>query len=341
MDDATPPTPSSRQRPSRRAQWASLGVLVAAAVGVLQFYHPSHSFLRQPLAAAALEMPVVEPSPEALGKSRGVKVRLALPGDPVEYPLQVQGDPTALRYQWIPLLGTVPVDTARTLSGAHLVAPGAPGFYRLALVRDSARVLVEELTLAVLVPFEQKSGPTLNGYKIGTYVAERNAAPSEHPEGFVEVDRAVLDLPISTHLRLADFLPEDGQNTWPRYVALNPRVLDKLELIVETLSANLTGGRQVRVDVNAGFRGPAYNRTVRQAARDSRHQYGDAMDVAIDADADGHFTQKDLRLVALAVDRVERDHPELAGGLGLYTSRRFSRPFVHIDARGRRARWGG
>jgi hypothetical protein len=43
--------------------------------------------------------------------------------------------------------------------------------------------------------------------------------------------------------------------------------------------------------------------------------------------------------VALAAEMVEREHPELVGGIGLYTSRRYSTPYVHIDARGRRARW--
>jgi hypothetical protein len=29
------------------------------------------------------------------------------------------------------------------------------------------------------------------------------------------------------------------------------------------------------------------------------------------------------------------------GGLGLYTSRRYRTPYVHIDARGKRSRWQG
>jgi len=45
--------------------------------------------------------------------------------------------------------------------------------------------------------------------------------------------------------------------------------------------------------------------------------------------------------VALAVEVVEKDHPDLSGGMGLYTSRRYRTPYVHIDARGRRARWRG
>jgi uncharacterized protein YcbK (DUF882 family) len=97
----------------------------------------------------------------------------------------------------------------------------------------------------------------------------------------------------------------------------------------------------VTFNVHSGFRTPSYNRRVRRAATDSRHQYGDAMDLVIDADGDGRITLNDELLVARAVDEVEAEHPELVGGLGLYTSRRYKVPYVHIDTRGHRARWRG
>jgi hypothetical protein len=49
----------------------------------------------------------------------------------------------------------------------------------------------------------------------------------------------------------------------------------------------------------------------------------------------------DELLVMLAVERVEEAHPDLVGGLGLYTSRRYRTPYVHIDVRGTRTRWTG
>ena len=43
---------------------------------------------------------------------------------------------------------------------------------------------------------------------------------------------------VSTHLRLGDFLTHDGQtDVWPKYVALNPRLLDKLELVLAKIGA--------------------------------------------------------------------------------------------------------
>ena len=318
-------------------------VFLTAALVVLQYYRP-HLLFKRPFAAGSrlAILPEAVPSPLALGKSGDVRIRLALPGEAIDYPLDVEGDPTALAYDWVRAGETVPVDSARALLGSAVTVPTEPGFYQLALVRDSVRRVVEGLTVAVQVPFAEKVGGALHGYRIGTYLAEKLAAKSR-PEGFLEVEAGDVDLPLSTHLRIGDFLVRDGQTTWPRYVALNPRLLDKLELVIGKLSEWHGDSTRlgVTVDVNSGYRSPAYNRTVPRSARDSRHQYGDAADVAIDANGDGRVNLADTKLVALAVEAVERDHPELVGGMGIYTSARYRRPYVHIDARGQRARWRG
>jgi uncharacterized protein YcbK (DUF882 family) len=145
---------------------------------------------------------------------------------------------------------------------------------------------------------------------------------------------------VTKHLKLGDFVTHDDQgDVWPKYVALDPRLLDKLELVFTDLGSRLRPG--LGVDMHSGFRTPSHNAHVERAARDSRHQYGDAADLAIDADGDGRITMTDELLVMLAVERVEDAHPDLAGGLGLYTSRRYRTPYVHIDARGKRSRWQG
>ena len=347
MSDApTRRAPAGRSRRGAKANWVTLVVALAAALGVLQFYRPTGNLFRKPFAAAARPaVPIAAPSPNAFGRSGEVKVRFALPGERLEYPLDVQGDPSQLAYQWVRLSDAVPADSARALAGAEVVAPPAPGFYQLALVRAGERRVVDGLTLTVLVPFAEKSGGLLNGYAIGTYISERLGTKKESPlEGFVEVRPEDLRIAITKHLTLADFVAHDGQGTWPRYTAVNPRLLDKLELVMAKIGSwRGIEGRdlQLSVDVHSGFRPPTYNRLVKRAARDSRHQYGDAADVAIDANGDGRFTAIDTKLVAQAVEEVERDYPDLAGGVGLYTSRRYNTPYVHIDARGTRARWRG
>jgi hypothetical protein len=210
-------------------------------------------------------------------------------------------------------------------------------------MKGTERVLVDGPALSVMVPFSAKLGSTLNGYRIGTYVAERLGARTEErpPAGFVEIGEDVLDLPLTKHLRLSDFVTHDNQESWPRYAALDARLLDKIELVVAEIGRLSGKGDDAafELDVHSGFRTPLHNRRVKRAARDSRHQYGDAADIAIDSNGDGKLTFGDTRLVARAVEVVEQEHPELVGGMGLYN--RGGASYVHIDARGRRARWRG
>jgi len=327
----------------RRGQtpWITLGIACVAAFGVIHRPPPKPEVLRPFEATVArAALPFASPSSNALGKSGGVQLRSVLPRATVSYPLQIQGDPSALTYQWVRSADSVPEGGVLPLDGVDLVAPSTPGFYRLALLRDGERRVVDGLTIAVLVPFSEKLGATLDGYRIGTYLAEKLRG-HDRPDGFVRVDSSDMQLPVSQHFRLADFVAKDGQSAFPRYAALNSRLLDKLELVLDELGGDAAGTVELNVHVNSGFRPPAYNRTVRRAAQDSRHQYGDAADVKIDADRDGRFTARDARLVMEAVERVERAHPELVGGLGLYTSGRYNAAYVHIDARGSRARWRG
>jgi hypothetical protein len=333
-------TPPPRSRP--RASLASLAVFGTAALGVVQFQKPAHSLETRPfaeIARATMEIPVVTPAANAFGKSGEVKVRFAMPGETVEYPVEVQGDRSELAYQWVRLGDEATVDSTRPLAGDDMVAPPTPGFYRLAVVGGGERQLVDGPTLGVLVPFSKKVGAMLNGYRIGTYVAERlGVGVEDQPPGFIEVAQHDVDLPITRHLRLADFITHDNQNVWPRYAAVSPRLLDKLELVIAEIASARgdTSEVAVRVDVHSGFRTPAYNRRVPGASRDSRHQYGDAADVAIDANGDGRISHADTKIIVRAVDAVEQDHPDLIGGLGLYRQ-----PYVHIDARGTRKRWRG
>jgi hypothetical protein len=272
-----------------------------------------------------------------------VKLAFALPGQQISYPLDVHGDPTELQYAWVrngdTTLSTVP----RVLTSDKVYAPAKAGFYRLALLKSGPHREIEGLTLAVLVPFEEKEGAMLRGYRIGTYIAERVAGRQAPPTGFLEITPADVNLPITKHLRVGDFLNHDQVGVWPSYAAVNPKLLDKLELVIQEI-ARWHGDKAVadiELDVHSGFRAPEHNQKIRRAARDSQHQYGDAADVAIDANGDGKITAIDSRMVGLAVEIVELKHPDLVGGLGIYTSGHSSTNYVHIDVRGRRARWRG
>ena len=307
------------------------------AVGYLVFLRPAEGLDARSVRLSSL---AARPAADAFGRSGQLKMRFALPGLPVDYPIEVQGGLDGVQYSWVARGDSVPTGQPRKLANG-LVAPEAPGFYNLQLTLDGERRLVEDPPLAVLVPRSEKKGSVLHGYQMGFYRGDRSRkSDPEAPIGFVRIDSADLDLPVSAHLRLADFLTRDRQSTWPRYAAVDPRLLDKLELVLAEISV-WTGSRErepLALDVHSSFRTPQHNRLVRSPARDSRHQIGDAIDLAVDANRDGRVNSKDAKLLTMAVDIVERTHPDLAGGMGIYSR---SRPFVHIDARGTKVRWRG
>ena len=58
-----------------------------------------------------------------------------------------------------------------------------------------------------------------------------------------------------------------------------------------------------------------------------------------DINRDGRRDVGDARYFAEAAERVEREHPSLIGGIGIYRPGPGHGPFVHVDTRGFRARW--
>ena len=200
--------------------------------------------------------------------------------------------------------------------------------------------------------FTLKTGAYVGGYRMGYWPAELRRIRSSaygNPSGFVEVTQSNADTRLSEHFVLRDFLTHDQDDVWPKYLVLREALVDKLELVLDDLERS--GHRTNRVIVLSGFRTPAYNLALGDAsgrARESRHQYGDAADIIIDANHDGRMDDlnhdgrvdaRDVRVIEESVERVEHAHPELAGGLGLYDAMGPSGPFAHIDVRGEVARW--
>jgi hypothetical protein len=222
----------------------------------------------------------------------------------------------------------------------------APGIRLLGVTAPDG----DQVNFLGLIPFRAKEGARLGGYNIGFWPGESGRKTrSALPEGFIEVTQANEATPVSKRFRLADFLTHDQQDVWPKYLVLQPRLLDKLELIGEALEH---AGLSSRLHVMSGFRTPQYNAKgvgpKGGRAKDSQHMYGDAADVFVDADGngvmddldgDGRTTLADAQLLERIAERVEAAHPDLVGGLGLYRATSAHGPFVHVDARGYRARW--
>jgi hypothetical protein len=222
-----------------------------------------------------------------------------------------------------------------------------PGVYPL-----NGDSLAEPFAFISLVPFTMKQGGTLGSYRIGFWPGERRAVSREYgnPVGFIEVTPENADLHVSEHFRLRDFLTHDQTKVWPKYLVLRADLVDKLELVIEELQRS--GIPVKHMTVMSGFRTPQYNATGGDPsgrAEMSRHMYGDASDVFVDNDFDGRMDDlnhdgridyHDSQVILAASERVERAHPELVGGGGVYKGTRAHGPFTHIDVRGTRARWG-
>jgi hypothetical protein len=180
----------------------------------------------------------------------------------------------------------------------------------------------------VLTPWDHQ-GRSLTGYRIG------------HSETGLKGRKRV-----SPHFRLEQFLCKQTNGT-PQYVLVRPRLLQTLEKLLSAL--NERGYSLSTLYVMSGYRTTYYNRATGNITVYSRHLYGDAADIFVDADGDswmddltgdGRAKRADARFLA----RVVRDIPtegrnRFVGGLGIYGSASHRGPFVHVDLRGRQARW--
>jgi uncharacterized protein YcbK (DUF882 family) len=233
-----------------------------------------------------------------------------------------------------------------------IAAPPGSGIWRLALKVGSAIKPVTDLSVIALTPFSEKRRGRIGLYFIGSWPGERGRVRRggyANPSGFIEVTPGNQDTHVSEHFRLRDFLTHDQQNVWPKYLVLELRLVDKLELVLADLLSR--GYRVEGVRVMSGFRTPQYNEgggDPSGRAALSRHMYGDAADIFIDNDGNGTMDDlngdrrvnlRDAQVILQAVDRVERAHPALVGGAGVYPAASGHGPFIHIDTRGYRARW--
>jgi len=244
------------------------------------------------------------------------------------------------------------IDTPEAIASDSVLQPlvsgvgyDEPGLYRLSAVAPDG----DSLAVLSLRPLTEKKGSKLDGYSIGDW--PQTSSPMYHlPAGFIEVTAENRGTNVSKHFVLSDFLTHDQQDVWPKFLVLRPKLLDKLELLEAELQRE---GLPSRLHVMSGFRTPQYNALgvgeKGGRATHSRHMYGDASDVFVDADqdgmmddldGDGKITVRDALVLRAAAERVEAAHPELVGGIGAYPSNGVHGPFVHVDTRGFKARWG-
>ena len=211
----------------------------------------------------------------------------------------------------------------------------------------------DSFTVVTLVPMKDADEAGYGRYHVGNWPDPGAGVTSSTrytpPSGFIGVTEQNESTRLSENFRVRDFLTHDQADVWPKVLVIQPRILDKLELLRAELGRE---GYPNRLHIMSGFRTPQYNaQGVGKGGRatHSRHMYGDASDVFVDADGngwmddlngDGKVDIKDAYVIKAAAERVEAQYPALVGGIGAYPSNGVHGPFVHVDARGVKARWG-
>jgi uncharacterized protein YcbK (DUF882 family) len=230
-----------------------------------------------------------------------------------------------------------------------------PGILQAAVTIGKMFDPISDFSFITPRPGSEARRGRMGAYYLGKWPSSRSAKGGQvsyiAPKSFIEVTPANENTKLSEHFRLRDFLTHDQVDVWPKYVAVNLKLVDKLELVLEDLKAH--GVDPSGVHVMSGFRTPRYNARggdPRGRAMLSRHMYGDAADIYIDRDGVGHMSDlngdgrvdiNDSRVILEAVNRVEQAHPSLIGGAGVYAGTSAHGPFIHIDTRGYPARWVG
>jgi len=355
------------RRPIGRAErifsFAAVAVLVLFAVGW------SWSIARARAAGESGVTPVTANIANALTNGSAPSVAyltdaaltaLAAPARGESGKLRVSIQPAGAPIKPI-LSDSIPAGTVTTFSSgaaaestSTFAAPRRPGTWNLAIKIGNAIKPLGDFSVITLRPATEKVGGRLGLYYIGNWPAARKGqrgvsyAP---PSGFIEVTPQNQNTQLSEHFKLKDFLPHDQQNVWPKYIVIDMKMIDKDELVLAELQKLGINPNGVRV--MSGFRTPQYNAgggDPRGRAALSRHMYGDANDIFIDNDGngqmddlnhDGRVNIADAKVIQDAVNRVERAHPSLIGGCGIYSGTSAHGPFTHIDTRGYPARWIG
>jgi hypothetical protein len=267
----------------------------------------------------------------------------ALPGESVLFDvLGIDGDrPLDVRTTG----GAVNARSSRTWEWR---APSTHGTYGIT-ISDAAHRDSIELVGFVLVPYEAMTAGYLGAYQIGEYPERplRGLEIYARPRGFIEVTEANADVLISPNLRLGQFLCKQA-STYPKYVVLHPRLLLKLEYLLE--QANAEGYPATSFHIMSGYRTPFYNASIGNV-RYSMHVFGMAADIFIDErPSDGEMDdlngdgRRDVQDAQLLYDLVEQQrgvaaYRRFVGGLGRYRRTARHGPFIHVDVRGFRARW--
>ncbi len=221
-------------------------------------------------------------------------------------------------------------------------APGGATTLPATLRRDGREIA--KINIFVMEPLSNVDAKGwLNGYRIGKY-------PKNPPEGFIRLDGPEdRQHDLSPHFKLGQFLCKQQPDHWPKYVIVSQNNVRRLEALLQSLNEDKTTDADTFF-VMSGFRTPFYNSAI-GSAKFSRHMYGDAADIYVDykprngnmddLNKDGKINKADANWLYDYAQKLYRRRTDLPkGGIGSYKANAVHGPFVHVDGRGREARWG-
>ena len=277
----------------------------------------------------------------------------ALPGEKLTFDLATY---SGLPVRMLPSIGMVAdpkLEVALRNDRFQVTAPEAPGIYGVLFQEPAPDKTVKPLPyrmqVVVMQPAEDAKNGVLNGYPVGIFPSSGDGERwrFERPRGFVEITAANRDIPLTDHFRLGD-LDCKLERPYPHYAVIQTSLLVKLEGLVDILNRRGLPGNHMKV--MSGFRTPDYNREIGNETTYSRHVAGDAADIFLDRNGDGHMddlnrdgrvNRRDARLLLSIVDGMDEspEYGALVGGASAYRANASHGPFLHVDARGYPARW--
>jgi hypothetical protein len=228
-------------------------------------------------------------------------------------------------------------------------APETTGKYPVLVYRSGPRDSIM-LQVFVMVPHSELKDGYLNGYRIGKYpdIPYRGLGAYKPPRGFVEIRPDIVDTPVSPHFTIRQFVCKQNGD-YPKYIVLREALLLKLESILQKV--NESGYAANTFAILSGYRTPYYNHAIGNV-KYSRHQWGGAADIFIDEhpidslmddlNGDGRNDWRDAAIIYDIIDNMSnhKAYEPFIGGLARYKRTSEHGPFVHVDVRGFRARWG-